>query len=130
MRNRDVRHVVIYGYSHGGGSTHDLASRLTRRRRRIGNFDIPLTAYIDAIRQLTVLTEVRRPPGSLFNMNFLQEATDEPFLLDGTTILDAQVDDFELNLDARGETIDHFDIDESSLVLPPIFDQITRRVER
>ena len=49
MQRRGIGIVSIFGYSHGGGSTHDLAERLDINRGSLGTFTMPYTAYIDGI---------------------------------------------------------------------------------
>jgi len=49
VRSRMVTGVAIYGYSHGGGSTNDLARKLNADRASIGTFSIDFTAYVDGI---------------------------------------------------------------------------------
>ena len=49
VQNRRVEDVVSFGYSHGGGSTHDLCERLDLNRASIGTFRIPFTSYVDGV---------------------------------------------------------------------------------
>lgn len=85
VKDRKVEKIGVFGYSHGGGSTHDLVKRLDDNRGTIGTFTIAFTAYIDAVRQQDVVTvfgtqfvypvkepEVRRPPSSQYHMNFYE----------------------------------------------------------
>jgi len=133
IQNRNVTRVAIYGYSHGGGSTHDLAERLDDNRGTIGTFTISLTAYIDAVAQPFAYQENRRPPGSAYHINYFQVGvggldTSVPFYdygLDGGPIDNpAPGDPSEVNVDAGGQVIDHYDIDEH----PPAINAIRNGV--
>jgi len=79
VEERAVDKVAIVGYSHGGGSTHDLAERLQIQPPN-KPFTIPFTGYIDAIEQgdsamtkdVRTTPETRLPPGTLFHINLWQ----------------------------------------------------------
>ncbi|MDI6809939.1 MAG: hypothetical protein QME66_13385, partial [Candidatus Eisenbacteria bacterium] len=86
IQHRNVNQVAIFGYSHGGGSTHDLAERLDNNRGTIGAFTIPFTAYVDAVTQGAITQENRRPPGSGFHVNFYQEGSLADGGLDGAPL--------------------------------------------
>ena len=68
VNDRSVNNVIIFGYSHGGGSTYDLANRLNTNN--IGT--IAFTSYIDAIENDSFFDtdpETDRPPGSQYHVN-------------------------------------------------------------
>jgi hypothetical protein len=75
IQARGVSRLAIYGHSHGGGSTHDLANRLVQNDDRIGEFSIEFTAYIDGIRQSVTDAETRLPPGTGYHINYYQTET-------------------------------------------------------
>jgi hypothetical protein len=75
VQRRGVIHVALYGFSHGGGSVHDLAKRLNDNKASIGEFDLPFTAYADAIENDSTVdldSEVRLPPASAYHVNYYQ----------------------------------------------------------
>jgi hypothetical protein len=77
IQNRGVTNVAIYGYSHGGGSTYDLANLLNLNVLGYHTditqpFTLAFTSYIDAITDNTTGAENRRPPLSQFHLNQYQ----------------------------------------------------------
>ncbi len=83
---RGVDEVAIFGYSHGGGSTHDLAERLDAFRAGIGAFSISFTSYVDGIENdsdTDVDPELRYPPSSAYHANQYQRGSFADFFLDG-----------------------------------------------
>jgi len=63
VNSRLVSHLTIYGHSHGGGSTYDLAAYFNQQKTQFThNFQLDMTAYIDAIGQNSILAETRYPP--------------------------------------------------------------------
>ena len=52
-----VSEIGIFGHSHGGGSTYNLADRLNDRRGAIGGFTIPFKSYVDAIKENSINAE-------------------------------------------------------------------------
>jgi hypothetical protein len=79
INDRGLTDVAIMGYSHGGGSTHNLAWRLEQNTIPGGLTDIanpfvvPYTAYVDAIVDHDTSAENRRPPLSAFHCNQYQQ---------------------------------------------------------
>ena len=140
IRTRGVTQVAIYGYSHGGGSTHDLAERLDNNRATIGTFSIPFTAYIDAVENdsdVDMEQERRRPPGTGYHVNYYQEGVAnllDPWFdwgLDGGPIDNpAPGDPADVNLDAGGQTHTHQTVDDDANVLNGIETQLTPRVTK
>lgn len=122
IKNRGVTQVAIFGYSHGGGSTHDLAEKLDIHSAGIGAFSVPFTAYIDAVENDYCLVidrsflgpELRRPPGSAYHVNFYQEG-----LLDfhGGPIIDRLPQDYEKNVDSLTPTHTHKTIANDASIL-------------
>ncbi|MEX1026427.1 MAG: hypothetical protein WD049_00245 [Candidatus Paceibacterota bacterium] len=86
---RGVTQVAIYGYSHGGGSTKDLAQTLAdpnaaalAGRDQIGEDDLVFTAYIDGVDNGPIevggfdpnpAVESDRPPRTQYHLNLWQE---------------------------------------------------------
>lgn len=70
---RGVTSVGIFGYSHGGGATYNLASQITTNPPPAGAFTISFTAYIDAVTQNNIGAENRLPPGTAWHLNLYQE---------------------------------------------------------
>lgn len=66
LNGRGVVNVAIFGHSHGGGATFNLAQQLNRR--------LAYTAYIDAIQQpfANTLPEKDRPLKSDYHVNLFQ----------------------------------------------------------
>ncbi|MDI6774691.1 MAG: hypothetical protein QME60_04750, partial [Verrucomicrobiota bacterium] len=132
IRNRGVTRVVIYGYSRGGGATFDMADELNDNSAAIGHFTLSLTAYIDAVTSLSAAQENRRPTDSALHINYFQEGVlwplNDPFYdngLDGGPIDNpAPGDPPEVNVDAAGQTITHYVIDEH----PPALNAIRNGV--
>jgi len=74
VQRRGVAEIAVFGYSHGGGATRDLADGINSRLLGPGVI-MPFTGYIDAVENThwsTRACETRRPPGSLYHANFYQ----------------------------------------------------------
>ena len=69
-----VSNIVVFGFSHGGGSTWQLVNRLNAERATLPGFTIPYTAYVDGIYNLfsVIDPETRRPPSTLYHTNLYQ----------------------------------------------------------
>ena len=67
-----VSEIGIFGHSHGGGSTYNLADRLNDWRGAIGGFTIPFKSYVDAIKENSINAETRFPPSASFLINYYQ----------------------------------------------------------
>ena len=92
VQGRGIGVVAIFGYSHGGGSTHDLADRLNNNRGSIGTFSIDYTAYVDGIRNssdIDISSETRLPPSTAYHVNYYQR---HDILLRGNSVAGADVD--------------------------------------
>jgi hypothetical protein len=132
IQRRNVTQVAIFGYSHGGGSTFLLANLLNVNRGSIGSFTIPLTAYIDGVKDefpADMNYERRRPPGSGHHINFYQEGSLADGWLDGGPI-DPPGADLEINLDDPTPTETHVTIDDDAFVLSSIETRLIPRVTR
>ena len=92
IQGRGIALVAIFGYSHGGGSTHDLAGLLDSNRASIGTFTFPYTAYIDGIRNssdIDINSETRLPAATQYHVNYYQR---NDFLIRGNSVPGANVD--------------------------------------
>lgn len=86
IQHRAVHALAIFGYSHGGGSTHDLCERLDTFRASIGSFAIDFTSYVDGVQNdsdVDLDMELRKPPSSAYHVNHYQHGTFADFFLDG-----------------------------------------------
>ena len=118
-----ISQVAIFGYSHGGGSTHDLAERLDDNV--IGNFTISYTAYIDAVGQDFPFAdqERERPPGTDFHANYYQP--NGAFELGGGPI-DPPGANFEVDVSTTqwGISLEHHNMDDHINIRNGIIDQL------
>jgi hypothetical protein len=145
IKKRGVKKIAIIGYSHGGGGTHDLSTHLDNSRDSIGNFDISYTAYIDAIvhsyDSSTTEAENRRPPGSLFHLNYYQKRGSDSckaglLEITGGAMDVKQADDIQVNvtqnglLDDSGKLLDHCTIDNDRRVQHAIINGLTSWLAR
>ena len=123
IQKRDIHIVSIYGYSHGGGSTHDLAQRLDTNRASIGTFTFPYTAYIDAVKNssdIDLNPEDRLPPATQYHVNYYETN----LLPQGTSIPASNV-----NIDV-GSGVSHTQIDDLPAVRSGVQDPLVARVTR
>jgi len=121
--NRNVTQVAIFGYSHGGGSTYDLAVNLNTN-----GYGVTYAAYVDAVAQpsLNPAQENRRPPpGTAFLVNYYQE--NGPFTLGGGPVPGAN---FELDVTRTlwGADLEHDDIDDNPNVMNGVMGQLTGHI--
>ena len=87
--------MAIFGYSHGAGSTNDLARRLDDNRGTIGTFSIGFTGYVDGIdndSDIDIGTETALPPSTGYHANYYENPGCGFFALCGGPITGA---DFE-----------------------------------
>jgi hypothetical protein len=140
IQNRSVTEVAIFGYSHGGGSTHDLSNRLHGNRGQIGTFTIVFTSYVDAVRNGSnqdIRQETRRPPGSQYHINHYQHGVLNPLSqfrdagLDGGPT-DAPGADFELDVETTGwgANATHYTVDDFEQVKSQIIGDLNDKTER
>jgi len=116
VRDRGVDEVAIFGYSHGGGSTHDLAERLDNDRAGIGVFEIVVTSYVDGVGNASdfdTSQEVRRPPSTGYHANQYQVGTFSDFFLDGGPVPGSDPPPTGLNVEmVLGTGVTHFTVDD------------------
>jgi len=117
VSHRLVSHVSIFGYSHGGGSTYDLADRLDNDRPGIGVFDITATSYVDGVQNdsdFDVDQETRRPPSTGYHANQYQVGTLADFFLDGGPVPNSDPPPTGLNVETTpwGAGATHFTVDD------------------
>lgn len=111
VQARGIASVAIYGYSHGGGSTHDLAERLNNNRASIGSFSIDYTAYVDAIgnsSDIDITSETNLPPSSAYHVNYYQR--NDTFIR-GNSVPGADVN-VNVNTTAWGSGLNHGGVDD------------------
>ena len=152
IRNRSVRKLAIFGYSHGGGSTYDLCELLNIRRDAIGDFSVNFTSYVDAVENdsdIDTDAETRRPPMSEFHLNHYQHASEEDFrrvqrdglgllwalgarILDGGPVAGSTPPPHGLDVESTGWGMNahHYDIDDFNEVLDLIRMELTGRMSR
>lgn len=115
---RGVDRVAIFGYSHGGGSTYDLADRLDAQRAGIGNFEIEFTSYVDGVgnnSDVDTSMETRRPPSTGLHANHYQHGTlFEDFFLDGGPVTNSIPAPTGLDVETTpwGSGCTHFEVDD------------------
>ncbi len=115
---RGVDRVAIFGYSHGGGSTYDLADRLDAQRAGIGNFEIEFTSYVDGVgnnSDVDTAMETRRPPSTGLHANHYQHGTlFEDFFLDGGPVANSIPAPTGLDVETTpwGSGCTHFEVDD------------------
>lgn len=118
IQNSAVDAVAIFGYSHGGGSTYNLADLLDLSRAGLGAFEIQVTSYVDAVRNssdIDMNQETRRPPSTLFHANQYQHGTLlEDFYLDGGPVENSYPVPTGLDVETTtwGAGCTHFEIDD------------------
>jgi cysteine-rich repeat protein len=129
IRDRGIGSVAIFGYSHGGGSTHDLASRLNSNRGSIGSFSIDYTAYIDGIdnsSDIDITSETDLPPSTAYHVNYYQRSD---LFLRGNSVSGANVN-VNVNNTPWGGGLDHGAVDDHPNtrdgILQPLLTHIIR----
>ena len=129
IQNRNVTHVAIYGHSHGGGSTHDLAERLNANRASVGTFTINITAYVDAIdneSDVSMASEIRLPPSTAYHMNYYQT---NDWLLVGGFVPGAN-ENLNANTMPWGQNLDHGTIDNDPNIISAIVNRIIQQISQ
>ena len=128
IQHRGVTRVGIYGHSHGGGSTHDLAERLNANRGAIGTFTVNFTAYVDAIQNdsnYDTDSELRLPPSTAYHMNYYQ-TNDWPLL--GGPVAGAN-ENLNVNTTQWGQNLDHGTIDNNANVINAVRDRLIQQMQ-
>lgn len=133
VSNRMVNEVAIFGYSHGGGSTYDLAEKLDIERAGIGVFDITVSSYVDAVgnnSDFDISQELRRPPSTGWHANHYQVGSFSDFFLDGGPVPNSNPPTTGLNVEttAWGAGSDHFQVDDFTQVRSYIEDNFVSRL--
>ena len=123
VRDRGVDSVAIFGYSHGGGSTYDLADLLDISRPALGVFEIEFTSYVDSVSNNSDIDtgqELRRPPSTAYHLNHYQHGSlFEDFGLDGGPVANSNPPPTGLDVETTpwGATSTHFEVDDYVQVL-------------
>jgi len=135
IQHRQVSELAVFGYSHGGGSTHDLCERLDAFRATIGTFAIAFTSYIDGVQNdsdIDVDMELRKPPGSLWHANQYQVGTFADFFLDGGPVPSSFPAPSGLNVETVfwGVGATHFVVDDFAPARDFILQNLEPRVSR
>ncbi len=129
IQSRLVEEVSVFGYSHGGGSTYDLADRLDVNRAGIGVFEIVFTSYVDSVENdsdIDTAMELRRPPSTFYHANHYQVGSLADFFLDGGPVPDSNPTPTGLNVETQmwGIGATHFLVDDYFLVRSYIEDNL------
>jgi hypothetical protein len=134
--NRLVEVVAIFGYSHGGGSTYDLADRLDVHRAGLGLFSIVYTSYVDSVgnnSDVDTSMELRRPPSTAYHLNHYQHGSFfQDLSLDGGPVPNSNPPPTGLDIETTpwGATSTHFEVDDfvevRSLMESTIESNVTR----
>jgi len=130
VRDRAVESVAIFGYSHGGGSTNDLARLLDQNRATIGTFTIDFTGYVDGIdnqSDIDISTENQLPPSTLYHANYYENPGCGFFTLCGGPIAGAAFD-LNVNTTVWGAALGHFTVDDHANVKNGLIDQLIQQV--
>ncbi|MGH9869082.1 MAG: hypothetical protein ACREAA_13070 [Candidatus Polarisedimenticolia bacterium] len=130
IQNRGVGGVAIFGYSHGGGSTNDLARRLDAQRATLGTFSIDFTAYVDGIdndSDFDIDPETALPPTTGFHANWYQHPGCGFLQLCGGPVSGA---DINVNVTATpwGAALTHFTIDDAPQLLSDLLGLVMTHV--
>lgn len=135
IKDRGVKNVAIMGYSHGGGSTYHLATRLEKDRPGLvmmgHSFDIGFTSYIDAIvndDETPTASEIRRPctPAVCkFHLNQYQRNLPPVGLRGDRTTLNGGADEEE----DRTTTTNHLTIDDNGAVHDELREWLREKVK-
>ncbi len=131
VQRRGIGIVSIFGYSHGGGSTYDLAERLDINRASIGTFTMPYSAYVDAIENdsdIDIQSERRRPLASAYHVNYYQRSD---LFIKGNSITTGGAEvDINVNNTPWGGGLVHGEIDDHANVRSGVLDPLLLRVPR
>lgn len=123
IRDRGVGAVAIFGYSHGGGSTYDLAELLDISRPALGVFEIQFTSYVDSVSNnsdIDTAQELRRPPSTAMHLNHYQHGSFfEDLGLDGGPVVSSVPPPTGLDVETTpwGASSTHFEVDDFVQVL-------------
>jgi hypothetical protein len=132
VQRRGIGIVSIFGYSHGGGSTYDLAERLDVNRASIGTFTMPYSAYVDAIENdsdIDIESERRRPRATGYHVNYYER---NDFLIKGNSINSGGGAEVDVNVNSQpwGGGLGHSEVDDHANVRSGVLDPLLLRVPR
>lgn len=132
---RQVSEIAIFGYSHGGGSTYDLAERLDIDRPGIGVFEIVVSSYVDAVENdsdFDLDQELRRPPSTQYHANHYQVGSFVDIFLDGGPVPNSNPPPTGLNVESTpwGAGSTHYLVDDYVQVRSYIQDNFESRLSR
>jgi hypothetical protein len=136
VQQRMVDQVAIFGYSHGGGSTYDLADRLDVNRAGLGIFTIGYTAYVDSVSNNSDIDtgqELRRPPSTAHHVNHYQRGSFfEDLGLDGGPVPNSVPPPTGLDVETTpwGAGADHFEVDDFVEVRSLMESELIARIPR
>ncbi|NOT31978.1 MAG: hypothetical protein HOP15_16145, partial [Planctomycetes bacterium] len=135
IQHRAVSELAVFGYSHGGGSTHDLCERLEAFRATIGTFAIDFTSYVDGVQNdsdIDLDQETRKPPASGYHANHYQVGSLADFFLDGGPVSASFPAPTGLNVETIfwGAGAHHFIVDDFGQVRDFILLNLEARVSR
>lgn len=121
IQDRGVDNVAIFGHSHGGGSTHDLAMLLSAppQGTPVLNYTLRFTGYIDAIKNFldsATAAEDRLPPNSMSHVNFWEDITLFPLPHGAPTAPPGPITNIYVNGFPWGANLTHTTIDNSFVV--------------
>jgi len=107
IEKRGVITMIVFGYSHGGGSTYIIAKYLVDEELATEN-TIVYTAYTDAVTNTLpwFAPETRRPPGSLYLTNRYELNT---FLIHGDSVPNTEDEVNLTDLDLTHYNIDDYE---------------------
>jgi hypothetical protein len=129
VNERGVTQVAVFGYSHGGGSTHDLSGRV-QTEMQLG---VHFTSYVDAIRNTNdydMNQELRRPPGSQHHVNQYQHGTLADGWLDGGPSDPAADWELDVETTAWGADATHHVVDDYHEVRDQIETRLRNMITR
>jgi hypothetical protein len=119
---RNVSHVAIFGHSHGGGATFDLAGALGYYWFGLVNFTIDFTAYVDAIRNRSdfdPIAEEHLPADTQYHMNYYQHHLP----IHGVAVAGA-AENLDVNTTNWGQSLHHTTIDNDPNVIAAVRDRL------
>jgi len=125
VTKRDVDHVALIGYSHGGGSVYDVSVDLDADPT---TFNLDFTAYLDAVAQPLANPETHRPVNTAFHVNYYQEIQPGETPFQGAASLPAGAG-YEDNVDQPTATESHLTIDDETSIQTAIINYLKSKVD-
>lgn len=120
IQGRGVAQIAIFGHSHGGGSTFELAEGM----QILQGVQIVFTGYIDAIREDRTGPETRFPPNAAFLLNFFERRT---IVLRGDAVDNPLAVNVNVNEQPWGVDLNHGTIDNNPP--PNVTNRILQEIE-